>query len=107
MVDYGPPPTPLYSAANNYTQFPFLHTLWFENITANNLHLNVSAKANIKSTFMGENGGGWYEYPFNDKMSILCVNSIYWGTDTFKFFENNKYEGHPINMSESNRPPQK
>jgi hypothetical protein len=23
-------------------------------------------------------GGGWYEYPLNDKLSVMCLNSIYW-----------------------------
>jgi hypothetical protein len=39
----------------------------------------------IKNTFVGitepngtTNGGGWYEYPLNEKLSIMCINSIYW-----------------------------
>ena len=40
MVDYGPPPTPLYSPTNNYTQFPFLLDLWIQSIPTNKAHLN-------------------------------------------------------------------
>jgi hypothetical protein len=38
---------------------------------------------------MGAKGGGWYEFPFNENLSIICINSIYWSFDTFEFFSKN------------------
>jgi len=35
---------------------------------------------------MEAGGGGWYEYPFNDKLSIISLNTIYWYTSAFDFF---------------------
>ena len=43
MDDYGPPLITEWSETNNYTQFKYLHQLWFEDIPANVANLSTEA----------------------------------------------------------------
>ena len=55
--------------------FPFLYDLWITGLTGNASLVNDNK---IKETFYN---GAYYRVDVNEKVSVLALNSMYWGFD--------------------------
>ena len=64
-----------------------MYKLWFEDNKFNNAFLSSEVKLNIQKSFKDQGGGGWYVYPFSDKLHVIAINSIYWSSDSFEDFK--------------------
>jgi hypothetical protein len=55
--------------------FPFLYDLWINGLTGN---ASLQNDSNVKDTFYN---GAYYRVDVNDKVSVLALNTMYWGFD--------------------------
>jgi hypothetical protein len=53
--------------------FPFLYDLWINGLTGN---ASLKNDSQIKDTFYN---GAYYKVDINEKVSVLALNSMYWG----------------------------
>jgi hypothetical protein len=87
LRNYAPPTSSEISDSNKFVPYEYLYELWLKN---NEQYLTGPQIKAMRGNFTGyPNGltdtatytsasGGWYEYPLNDEISVMCINSIFW-----------------------------